>query len=361
MQKRWLRFALELLSLPTAPLREEAIIAWLRQFASERDLESTADRWGNLCIQYRCGRKARAVAFCAHMDHPGFCAVRMTGTKTLLAEWRGGVPAELFRNSHVRFHSEGEWVRGVVLTRPPKPKTGVARSVRVRVAHPVLPGSIGMWDFPETSIRDGLIYARGHDCVIGVAALASLLDEAWRQKLPGSFHAMFTRCEEGGFLGAIGAARSGTLPAGTVIVSLEASRALPNAPIGGGAVIRVGDRASIFSPHVSAWLWQTAGGLAKKDRNFKAQRRLMDGGTCESSVYASYGYETGGLCIPLGNYHNVDWEKRRLGAEFVSAADYVSMVKLLLALARTREPIVPSNRTAVWEDLFRKAGAGLRP
>ena len=34
------------------------------------------------------------------------------------------------------------------------------------------------------------------------------------------------------------------------------------------------------------------------------QRCLMSGGTCEATAYQLYGYETGGLCIALGNYHN---------------------------------------------------------
>ena len=41
-----------------------------------------------------------------------------------------------------------------------------------------------------------------------------------------------------------------------------------------------------------------------KDKGFKFQRKLMDTGRCEGSIFSSFNYRTGAISIPLGNYHN---------------------------------------------------------
>ena len=57
---------------------------------------------------------------------------------------------------------------------------------------------------------------------------------------------LFTRSEEIGFIGAIGAAREGTVPKGARLVCLENSRSFPHdSPIGAGPIVRVGDRLSV--------------------------------------------------------------------------------------------------------------------
>jgi len=354
---RWLSLATDLLSLPTAPLHEDAVASWIRRFAERRGYAVRADRWGNLLIHYRRGTsRPRPYAFCAHMDHPGFAARRMLDGRTLLAEWRGGVPPELFEGARVRFFSAGRWVRGQIVR--PGGRSGRARVVRVRVARPVETGSAGMWDFPNPRLRGTRLHARGHDCVAGCAAVVCLLDEARRRRLDGEFYALFTRAEEGGFLGAIGAARSRTLPGRCRVVAVEASRALPGARLGEGAVVRVGDRTRIFDPEISAALWAAARRLARRRGGGTFQRRLMDGGTCESSVYAAYGYAVGGLCLPLGNYHNVDWDRMRLRAEVIDLRDYASLVRLLVALVRSPDSPPPDMRRH-FDDLFDRYGAAL--
>jgi len=335
----------------------------LEDFAARRRLETGFDRHGNLVVAYRRGRTwRRPEAFCAHMDHPGFVADAMAGGAILRATWRGFVPGELFPGAGVRFLSAGQWIRGRVLNvRPRAHRWGGSRRCRLEMRAPVEPGSIGMWDFPAPFVRGSRLYARGHDCVCGVAAVACVLDEAVRRELEGQFVAFFTRAEEGGFLGAIGAARSRSLPKKTVLIPIETSMALPTARLGDGVVIRVGDRSSIFTPWVTDWLCAAAARLAGRKRNFRCQRRLMDGGTCESSVYTSYGYEAGGLCLPLGNYHNVDWKRMRLGPERIDLGDFEGLVLLLLELAADRKSPRGAGRRKRWEDLFARYGRGLTP
>ena len=58
--------------------------------------------------------------------------------------------------------------------------------------------------------------------------------------------AVFTRGEEGGLFGARLMAQAGTLPADTVVVSLESSPVIPGVAQGEGPVIRTGDAMSTF-------------------------------------------------------------------------------------------------------------------
>ena len=43
----------------------------------------------------------------------------------------------------------------------------------------------------------------------------------------------------------------------------------------------------------------------------------MPGGTCEATVYDAYGYTAAAVCIPLGNYHNMDRGKKKIGPEYI--------------------------------------------
>jgi len=76
----------------------------------------------------------------------------------------------------------------------------------------------------------------------------------------------------------------------------------------------------------------TAANIQKQNKTFQYQRNLMDAGTCEASIFALFGYTAGALCIPLGNYHNRDFQKGRIASEFISVNDYLNMIKLFLAL-----------------------------
>ncbi|MFU8830132.1 MAG: hypothetical protein ACNA8P_11965, partial [Phycisphaerales bacterium] len=183
----------------------------------------------------------------------------------------------------------------------------------------------------------------------------------------------FTRAVEIGFVGAIAASREKLLPRDGRYVLLENSRSFPESPIGGGPIVRVGDRMSTFSPALTAGIAKVAEDLAKangerkdtdpgqiEDTNrpaatFKWQRKLMPGGACESTTYMAYGYESTCLCLPLGNYHNMadlqavqDEEPEavanaRPGREHIALDDYHNLIRLLVAcgtgLAEVEPPI----------------------
>jgi endoglucanase len=128
-------------------------------------------------------------------------------------------------------------------------------------------------------------------------------------------------------------AAENTLPKDSLIVSLETSAQMPPVRFGHGVIIRVGDRSSIFDSDASRFLWETAQILSAETPSFKCQRALMSGGTCEATAYQAFGYQTAGVCVALGNYHNCGGNFN-IAPEHVSADDVVCMVGLLTEAAR---------------------------
>ena len=373
----------DVVNLPTAPFVERHVIHYIREFVARRPaLDLRADRFGNLLVTYaptaarrgkrgrtpRTGAKQRGaerpLLFAAHMDHPGFCATQMRDARHVVADWRGWVMACYFDKANIRFFSNGRWVPGRIVEvisegtsaagkRSDRPKTGGRKSsggrtptgarhaahanppkgVVVRVAEPIEPGCPGMWDLPDAHIRDNRLYSRVCDDLTGLAGILCMLDAICRRPIPTTTYAFFTRAEEVGFAGALAAVADKTVPREAVVVAVENSKAITGVALGAGPVLRVGDRASVFTPAATAYCQVAAEHLAARDKSFVYQRKLMDGGTCESTAYCHYGYDATGICLPLGNYHNMDAERGRIGPEYVDIRDFDNLVKWFVALA----------------------------
>ncbi len=336
MTTKHLSILKNLLSLPTAPFVEQYVIDFVERFCAARPvLRCEADRHGNLLVSYRHGRGAvrRPITLTAHLDHPGFVAEKM-----LRAAWRGGVKAEYFPKQRVRFFSEGAWIRGRIaklrLARTKPTRWGPRiESVDVAVSRAVEPGSAGMWDLPDPRIRGRRLHARACDDLAGAAAMLCALDALCRRRKSGRLDCLFTRAEEVGFVGAIAACRSKTLARSARVVSVECSSELPGATIGAGPILRVGDLARVFSPELTAQCRAAGDALARRDRAFRYQRKLMDGGTCEATAFCEYGYEAAGICLPLGNYHNMNRRTGKIAPEYVGLDDLAMLVKWFVALA----------------------------
>ncbi len=336
----------EMLSLPTASFVETAVMDYLRgRCGAMRGVKLRADAARNLLAHYRHEPPKRpAVVFTAHTDHPGFVAGRMTDDKTLLAEFRGWVEPDYFVGTGVRFFSGGWWVKGRV-TRITKPgplhtmtgRTPPPREVAVEVRSEVARNSPGMWDLPEPALKGELVHARGCDDIAGCAAMVALLERLSARRAKAETYCLFTRAEEVGFIGAIAAARLGTISKKLPVVAIETSKALPGARQGDGPVLRVGDKTSIFPADVTAFCDRVAKEVAKKRKDFKVQRKLMDGGTCESTAYVAYGYRATGMCVALGNYHNMDERRRRIAPETIHLGDWNCMVDWFEALVMDRK------------------------
>jgi len=361
-----------LLARPTAPFVESAVASYIADFCRKTPgVSLETDRCGNLLARYRYRpRGTRPLAFAAHMDHPGFIAQQQLEAHKLRAAFRGGVRSEYFRQAGVRFWSNGGWVEAQVraVVRARQVRRGsttwqVPEEVVLRVARPVAYGSPGVWDLPEAQEREGRVYARGCDDSAGCAALLELLRRLSRRRARAEAYCLFTRAEEVGFIGAIGAARAGTIPKRVPIISIETSSELPHARIGDGPILRVGDRLSVFDPGLSAFCERVATGCAGRCKGFRYQRKLMDGGACEATAFAAYGYRAGGICLALGNYHNMNTAARRIDCEYVSLGDWKLMVDWFEALVLDEAGYRPADETqrreldqsfARWRPLLRR-------
>ena len=297
-----LSLARSILAQPTAPFFEDAVRAELLiQLAQIPRVTTMQDAFGNVIARYRGCSEHAEYAFAAHMDHPGYVG----------GEFLGGVPE------------------------PYRAKNPPTRDF----------GAFGMWDLPACEVRDGRIYSRACDDLIGCVAIVALFHELERLGAEANVWGLFTRAEEVGFVGAIQLAKSGLVPRDLTIVSLEcSSEKSPGAGrMGEGPIIRVGDRTSIFDDTATAGLVRAA-----TDARLPFQRCLMSGGTCEATVYQLYGYRTAALCVALGNYHNCGPETT-IAPEYVAVQDVAGMIALMSAAALHESPADP--RAALREKL----------
>jgi len=336
MKPQWFRTLEDTLRQPTAPFREEAVAAFVRRFAEANGLKTRADAAGNLHVTVRRSRRRPDWIFTAHMDHPGFVIVAARGRRAR-AEFRGNVEPPRFAGKRIVIRTQQGPVRAAIGRVRRMPSTGF---LDVALALPpgaaVRPGDIGRWDVPVFRRRGDAVSALACDDLAGVAAILCAMAERARRG-GGRAAALLTRAEEAGFTGALEAARDARWARGANVVVLETSAERPGVRLGDGAVVRVGDAASIFDPDVTADLWAVARDLARRSPGFKAVRALMSGGTCEATVFRLAGRPAGALCVPLGNYHNRA-ARRRVAAERIHANDFASLVRLLIALASRRRP-----------------------
>jgi endoglucanase len=331
----------ELCSVPTAPYAEHRVIEYVERFVRDRSksLRLSRDRFNNQLIELR-GKypaKARRLVLVAHMDHPGFVARKMINGKTLQADFYGGVLREYVNGAKVRFFDETNTeIRGIVTsTTPDKERPNYPSSAKIHLRMPVTPGSPGMFDQGPGRMKGNKFVSRVCDDLGGAAAALAVLDELSDKPPKNPVAVLLTRAEEDAFIGAIGAVlHPELLEKSDLIISIECSARQRYALQGNGVVLRVGDRTSIFNSAFMYFLNQQAQALAKRDSKFKFQRALMPGGTCEATVFDAYGYTTGAVCVPLGNYHNMDRHRRKIGPEYVDVNDWKNMVKLLAKVSR---------------------------
>jgi len=378
-------FLLEVTSLPTAAGREERVIAHIEAWVAERRdrLVLSRDRIGNLTIARHdflesCAKGIKPLLITAHLDHPAFVVtgLRVAGKGKaagveLDLEFRGGVNDPYFVGAALevfdragRNSCEARIVSLDAKTDPAsKPfKTVVARLARPADAAIVVTGSIARWQFPKAEVKAGLAHTHACDDLAALAAALVAFDTISRDTACAHVALLFTRSEEIGFIGAIGAAREGTVPKGARLLCLENSRSFPSdSPIGAGPIVRVGDRLSVFTPELTNRVGDLAAAHAKEHSAFRYQRKLMPGGACEATAFASFGLASTCVCLPLGNYHNMQdidgvaagKSKARVGREFISTNDFHWLVELLEVVARKLDdPSVATSHRALMDTLW---------
>ncbi|HEY8665167.1 MAG TPA: hypothetical protein VIL86_00820 [Tepidisphaeraceae bacterium] len=338
----------ELCSTPTAPFAEQHVVRYVERFVKARPrLRLSRDSFGNLLIELPSRKKTPRWLFTAHMDHPGFVAEKMLDKNTLAARFHGWVLIDLVRGAKVRFFDAGREITGTVIdaTAEKYDRLTVPNHVKVRVKSPVSPGVPGMFDQGEGRSKGKLFLSRVIDDLAGAAAALTLLDELLKKPPQAPVAVLLTRAEEEGFIGAIAAALHPKLLRKTDrLIAIECSAMQPYAPQGKGAIIRIGDKTSVFNSDLSYFITHQAEALARKDKKFQYQRALMPGGTCEATVYDIYGFQAASICVPLGNYHNMNRQKMTIAPEYIDRSDWQNMVRLFLQIARTAHEYQPGHK-----------------
>ena len=335
----FLNMARRFLPIPTAPFHEHLILSEVGRFVEERpDLSCRADPFGNLHL--RLGTGPPEIVLTAHLDHPGLSLAAHDG-----GDWffhsLGGLPTELTREAGVLLYGHEDrapLARGRVVAYLEDGVPGVAEdrpAFRVRLDGPLPeaePGTLfATWDLPDFEVAGRRLRARACDDLAGVAVALSVI-ELMRERRADGIGVLLTRAEETGFGGMLAALDDPALDRGALYVNIECSSWRAGAPLGEGPVIRVGDRRWVFDASATAALTRAAEGLRSRRPEFRYQRRLMDGGTCEATALCRAGLTAGAVALPLDNYHNHGG--RKLRPEAIALDDAVGLVELLAELAR---------------------------
>ena len=320
------RLLTQLLSVPTAPFREQRVMDFVFAQLKQADIPHFSDPAGNIIIGSASAAGYRTLlrsssqepvrVFIAHMDHPGFHGQRWLSPTRLQVKWHGGSPIAHLRSSRVWLASGDNLLSEACIVRAKLlPTRHAIDTAELRLASPLSPtrpakSLYGGFRFRAPVWRAGKrLYTQVADDLIGVFAVLATARAHFRarQRLRTPFIGLLTRGEEVGFVGAIAHLELGWLAKARrplVAVSLETSRTLPNALIGKGPVVRLGDRRTVFD----AGYLRILSEVAEQVLPGKHQRRVMDGGTCEATAVLAWGLPAIGISVPLGNYHNEGFE-----------------------------------------------------
>lgn len=334
-RQRELNDLCELTALPTAAGREHRVIAWVRRWADRRKhIRWREDEHGNVMLAREGSQSRKPIILAAHMDHPSF-VVTGVREKEVEAVFRGGVLREFFKAGTplALHHGDAPAQRGkLVRVEEPTSRRELPAVASFPEAVRAAKGDVLRWALPAPRIVKNHLYAPACDDLAAVAAALSALDRIARRREPTDVRVLLTRAEEIGFIGAMGACRSGFIPQRSRVIVLENSKSFADSPLGGGPIVRVGDRTSTFDPDLTYRVGLVAAHLAEQDEAFRWQRKLMPGGTCEASAYQALGYSATCVCLPLLNYHNMNERTGRIDSECIDLDDYDGMVRLLVAL-----------------------------
>ena len=370
--EQWL---LEVTGIPTAAGREHRVIEWVKRWVSRRsNLLLQQDRAGNLIISRRAGdggtTRPKPLYITAHLDHPAFVVRNVIDNRTVELEFRGGVNDPYFENADIEIYNSDDQAhdgRIIAIDSSASPFK-IARVQLKNATDSIQSGDVGRWKFrgigAQPVIQDGLLHTPACDDLAAVAAALAALDVLRNGKGYEHVGVLLTRAEEIGFIGAIAACKYKSVAKDARLICLENSRSYAESPVGGGPILRVGDKSSVFGPLLTNRIAAIMEAHQKNNPPFKWQRKLMPGGTCEATTFSAYGYTSTCLCLPLGNYHNmadidgVAAGKRpaRVAPEYISVGDYHGLIEMLAVTAAMIDRDDVPDLKARMEQLIKERG-----
>lgn len=337
-RERCIQALSEISAFPTASFYEARVASYILGELERLGLPYQQDEYGNIIASYGDSSMKR-LAIVSHMDHPGFEVVDSTHGRLL-----GHVRKECFErpvkvrvfSSRITNHASrlDEGIPGHITNVEGSGDEALLFNLELESEPPE--NSFGVWDLPPFELQGDLAYMRAIDDVVGCAAILLALEEMIVRKSPCRRLGVFTRAEETGFIGAATLAHARIIPTDAIVVSLETSKALPGAEIGGGPVIRVGDFERTFDDRAESILRAAWKSMKEQNPEVKVQRQLMSGGRCEAGVFMLEGYLTTAMALPLGNYHNMG-EDMTIQPEYIHLDDLATCVELLVRAAELTE------------------------
>ena len=382
--KSELRILEDVLSLPTTSFHEQFIQEYVLHFIKKLGLDIKTDVFGNILVHYEKGNTEKPIVFTAHMDHPGFSIIERIAGFDYVGQFYGGTNKDFFPGAKLLIYSDSKYIEAQAVSPlfeyredlnkyDPQSQENSEKSeaeqrknisevdskdareklllpqFRIETRDEVNVNDMGFFDVTFFNIKGDLLYTKDADDLVNVAALLILLQRTVKLNSDSNFYVLFTRAEETGFTGCQGAIESKILPENSIPIVLETSAELEQAKIGQGFILRVGDRFSTYNTLVDSWMHEVAADIskelmenpdkkktaasAKAKNEFKFQRTLMDGGTCEASLFNVSGFDTGALAIALGNYHNIG--KSHPAPEYISLFDLCCLVEFMQKLVIT--------------------------
>ena len=341
-RERCIRALTEISAHPTASFFEARAASYILSELGRLGLPYQQDQYGNIIASYGDSSQ-RPLAIVAHMDHPAFEVVDATHGRLLghvkkecfekpvnVRVFPALPPGHVSRITHHASRELDEGIRGRIIGVQGSGDEGLLFDLELDSAPPE--NAFGVWDLPPFELQGDLAYMRAIDDVVGCAAILLALEEMVERKSPCRCLGVFTRAEEAGFIGAAPLAQDKIIPTDAFVVSLEMSKALPGAEIGGGPVIRVGDFERTFDDSAESILRAAWRSMKDENPEVKVQRQLMSGGRCEAGVFMLEGYLTTAMALPLGNYHNMG-EDMTIQPEYIHLDDLATCVELLVRAA----------------------------
>ncbi len=322
-------------SAPTAPYHEHAALRAIASELGRRGFAPEEDAYAQVHVRAARGAAKRSLALVAHTDHPGFDVVAASGTSGRARVLGGLRETFLRREVPVVVHDDTGGEAFPAMLDDFAPKVDVPNNspghCRIRAQRPLALGQWAVLDLPAFVRAGDELHMRAADdlalCAVIVLVLAALREEPRAHDV----RAVFTRAEETGLYGARLVAEDGLLPRDAVVISLEASRALPHAPAGAGPVIRAGDVHNTFSNDGERFL--RVGAERLLEIGVGTQRALLTGGTCESSTFVRLGWTTTAIAVPNTSYHNMGASSDRFVPEVLRLSDVRGAVALLVEAA----------------------------
>ncbi len=333
---------------PTAPYHEHRALAAIRGVLSRDEIELREDAHGQLFASVRRGAPRRPIALVAHADHPAFDVVSAYGREGI-ARVLGGFRGRVLKGATaVLVHSDeapsAPPVHATIDRFVPDldPVHNSPGRMRIRADADLVVGQWATLDLTACELEGDELRMVAADDLAGCAIVAQALLELAADDVAVGVTGVFTRAEETGLYGARIVAEDETLPRDALVVSVEASRALPQAAPGDGIVVRTGDLHNTFSNEAERYLRAAAERLSRD--GIRTQRALLDGGTCEASTFVVHGWDTTAIALPNVNYHDRGPDDR-FAPEIVRLSDVRSGIALLVEAARA---VAEDAREAWW-------------